>query len=226
MKKRHLGTTIVTLALAVSISIPVTAGAAVKSIRITGKNTVYVGKKIELDTRISPTEEEVEDSRIIWTSSNPSVAKVLETKDDDTKIKGVKAGKATITVKIKGTEIKNTYEITVKAKKKSNTEENAGQSKVSDYRKKAKKIKSDISKTTLASSFTGRKKQYRAFEKRIEAIEDKLERLEEKWEDKYEGGKVSHAAYRSMEESIEAAEDYLETVEDALEEKFNHEFDD
>lgn len=226
MKKRRFGAVVLTLAFALSMTFPVTAGAAVKSITITGKNVVYVGNKIELDTKILPAGEKVRDNRIVWTSSNPSVAKVLETRDDDTTIKGIKAGKVTITVKIEGTEIKDTYKITVKAKKKSTVDTSADKSKISDYRKKAKKIKSDISKTILADTTAGRKKQYRAFEKRIEAIEDKLEILEEKWENRYENGKVTRAVYRSMEQKIESVEDYLETVEDALERKFNYEFDD
>ena len=208
------------------MALPATVGATAKSITITGKSTVYVGDKIELDTKISPAGEKVSDSKIIWSSSDSSVAKVLETRDDDTTIKGVKAGSAVISVKIEGTNIADTCKVTVKAKKKSTTDTSADKLKIANYKKKAKAINSDIKKAVLANTTAKRRKQFYAFKNRIETIEDKLEALEDKWENKYESGKITRTTYRSMEQKIEAVEDYLDTVEDALERKFSYEFDD
>lgn len=226
MKKRRLLAIILTLALALSILVPVTAVSNVESISITGKKTVYVGKKIELDSVISPGYVDIDDDNIVWTSSNSKVAKVLDKRDDDTKIKGLKAGKATITVKIEGTGIKATYKITVKKAKKTKTGVAAAKKTIKKYKKNAKAIRKDIKNVKLAGTYEGRLKQYRAFENRIDKIDNKLDRLDDKWENKYELGKVTYKNYRSVEKQIEKVDDYLEGVDEYLEAKFNYEFDD
>lgn len=226
MKKR-LSAVILTLAMSLSLAIPTMAATKPTSISITGKSTVYVGKKIELDSKISPKKAKVKDSKIVWSSSKPSVAKVLDKKDDDTEIKGMKAGTATITVKIKGTKLKATHKVTVKKAKTTSTSSTASdEKKIKSYKKEAQALKKEINNTKLAATKTERKKQYRALEKKIEKIEDKLEKIEDKWEDRWEDGKASRTTYRSIEKKVEAVEDYLDTLEDVLEEKFNYEFDD
>ena len=75
-----------------TVTMPVMAAAKAKKIAIKGKKTVAVGSTIELDSVITPKKAKIKERNIIWTSSKPSVAKVLEKRDDDTKIKGMKAG--------------------------------------------------------------------------------------------------------------------------------------
>ena len=226
MKKR-LTAAILTLAMSVLLVVPAAAATKPTSISITGKKTVYVGKQIELDSKISPKKAKVKDSKIVWTSSKPSVAKVMEKKDDDTKIKGMKAGTATITVKIQGTKLKATYKVTVKkAKATTTTSTSADEKKITSYKTEAKALKKEITNTKLASTKNERRTQYRTLERKIEKIEDKLEKIEDKWEDKYRDGKASRSTYRSIEKKVEAVEDYLDTLEDYLDEKFNYEFDD
>lgn len=224
MKKRRFLAAALAMTMLMSMSLTSMAASA-KSITITGKKTVYTGKIIELDTRISPKKARVKDSRIIWSSSNSAVAKVLDKKDDDTKIKGIKAGTATITVRIKGTKIKDTHKITVKKAKKVKSTKSADLAKVDSYKKEAEKIKSDIKEAKLAATYKERRIQYRGFEKRMDAVDNKLDRMDDVWENKYEDGKISRSTYRSMKNKIEKVEDYLETVEDLLEEKFEYEFE-
>ena len=225
MRKKLLAG-LATFLLAVVLVVPVTAAVKPSGISIKGKKTVTVGKTIELDSVITPKKAKVKDRNIIWSSSKPSVAKVLENKDDDTEIKGMKAGTATITVKIKGTKLKGTYKVTVKKAQKSSSGASADKKKIAAYKADAKALKKKISKVKLASTRKERKKQYRKYEKQIDAIEKKLDKIEDKWEDKWEDGKISRSAYRSMERSVELAEDYLDTVEEYLEEKCDYEFDD
>lgn len=113
MKKRLMAGLLAGI-MTISLAMPATAAVKAEKITIKGKNTVTVGKTIELDSVITPKKAKVKDRNIIWRSSDSSIAKVLETKDDDTKIKGIKAGTATITVKIKGTSIKNTLKEKIK----------------------------------------------------------------------------------------------------------------
>ena len=226
MKKR-LTAAILTLVMSLSLAIPAMAATSPTSISITGKSTVYVGKKIDLDSKISPRKAKVRDSKIVWSSSNSSVAKVLDKKDDDTEIKEMKAGTATITVKIKGTKLKATHKVTVKKVKKTSTSSTASdEKKIESYKKEAQSLKKEINNTKLASTRTERQKQYRALERKIEKIENKLEKIEDKWEYKWEDGKASRTTYRSIERKVEAVEDYLDNLEDLLDEKFNYEFDD
>ncbi len=224
--KKKLMAGLMAATLIISSAMPAMAAVRPKKIYIEGKKTVAVGGTIELDSEIRPDEAEVRDRNIIWTSSKPSVAKVLKKRDDDTKIKGIKAGTATITVRIKGTSIKKKCKITVKkVSKKTAAGVDAAIKKISQYKADAKALKSEIGNIQLAGTFTERRTQYRTYEKKIDAIDRKLDSLEDKWEDKYDDGKITRSQYRKLERKIEAAEDYLETVEDYLEEKFNYEFD-
>ena len=217
MMKRKLFTGITTLAIFATMILPASAATSADKIAIEGKKTVTVGKTIELDSEIYPDKVEVKDSDIIWTSSKPSVAKILRKYDDDTQLKGVKAGTTTITVRIKGPDIKATS---------TTSSTSTDKTKLTKYKKKAKNIKTEIKKVTLASTFEGRRTQYNDFEKRLDSIGNKLDSMEDKWEDKYDSGEISRTTYRSMEKEIEKVEDYLETVENYLEKKFNYEFDD
>lgn len=220
-KKLIAGLLVFTMML--TTAMPAMAAPKAKKIDIKGKKTVTVGSTIELDSVITPKRAKVKDRNIIWTSSKPSVARVLEKRDDDTEIKGMKAGTAKITVKIKGTSIKRTCKITVKKATKTSTD--AAVKKIDAYKSDAKALKTQISKTKLADTSKKRKSQYRSLEKKIDAIDDKLDKLEDTWEDKYEDGKITRSQYRSLEKKIEAVEDYLDDLEDYLEEKFDYEFD-
>ena len=225
MKKKLMAGLLV-FTMIVSSAMPVMAATRAKRIYIEGKKTVTVGGIIELDSEIGPRGAKVSDRNIIWTSSKPSVAKVLEKRDDDTKIKGMKAGTATITVRIKGTSIKKKCKITVKkASKKATADVNAAIKKINQYKADAKALKTQIANIQLASTYQQRRVQYHTYENKIDAIDEKIGRIEDKWEDKYDYGKVTYSQYRKVEKKAEAAEDYLETVEDYLEYKFNDEFD-
>lgn len=220
-KKLIAGLLVFTMML--TTAMPAMAAPKAKKIDIKGKKTVTVGSTIELDSVITPKRAKIKDRNIIWTSSKPSVAKVLDKKDDDTEIKGMKAGTATITVKIKGTSIKKTCKITVKKAKKTSID--AAVKKIDAYEEEAEALETKINETELAETRGKRKRQYRSLEGKIEAIDDKLDRLEDTWEDKYEDGKITRSQYRSLEKKIEAVEDYLDDLEDYLEEKFDYEFD-
>lgn len=224
MRKKSYLSILFVIALVIVMMVPAMADTGVKSVSITGSKTVYVGNTIELDSYISPGYLDLKDSQYTWSSSNSSIAKVLVKNDDDTKIKGVKAGTATITVKINGTNLKAAYKITVKKAKKSSV--STAKAKIKAYKKKAKTIKQAIKKIKLASTYSGRRTQYYKYVKKIKKIENKLESLEDTWEIKYERGKISRSQYKSIERKVDSAEDYLERVEDYLEQKFSYEFDD
>ena len=104
-KKVFAGLLTTTLAASVLLTAAVPANAAVspQGVRIEGAGSVRVGKTIELDTDIYPDDDLVSSWNIVWKSKNPSVVKVLNKRGDDTRIKGLKAGKAKVVVKIKGT---------------------------------------------------------------------------------------------------------------------------
>lgn len=224
MRKKSYLSILLAIVLTLVMTVPAIAATDVQSVTITGSKTVYVGNTIELDSHISPGYIDLRDSEYIWSSSNASVAKVLVKNDEDTKIKGVKAGTATITVKINGTNIKATYKITVKKAKKVSI--SAAKTKIKKYKKNAKKIKKSIKNVKLSSTYTGRRNQYYKFVKKLKNIENKLDRLENKWERKYETGKISYSKYKKIELKVEQAEDYLDVVEDYLDMKFSYEFDD
>ncbi len=205
------------------------AAKAPTSMKITGKSTVTAGKTIELDSVLLPKGSDVDDDRILWSSSKCSVVKVLENRDDDTKIKGIKAGTATITVRIKGTKLKATKTITVKAASKSSKKTSltttSDAKKIACYKTEAQKIKKEIQDLKLADSRSGRAKQYRALEKKLDRLEDKLDAIEDKWEHWWKARKASRKQYLCIERKTEAVEDYLDSLEDYLEKKFHYEFD-
>lgn len=224
MKKKRLFAGLLASVMMVTLALP-TSAASAKSISIQGKSTVTVGGVIELDSKISPRGAKVSDRKILWSSSKSSVAKVLKSRDDDTKVKGVKAGTATITVKIEGTSIKSSKKITVK-KAASTASTTKAEKRLTKLKKKAKTIKTNIGKVTLASTVEQRRIQYKTYENKLDAIDRKLDRMDDNWESKMHAGKISRSSYRALERKIEAVEDYLETVEDYLNQKFNYEFDD
>lgn len=226
MKKKLMAGLLV-FTMIISSAMPVMAAVKAKSIGIKGKKTVTVGGTIELDSVIRPGNAKVSDRSIIWISSKPSVAKVLEKKDDDTKIRGMKAGTATITVRIKGTSIKKKWKITVKkASQSAASSVDDAIKKINQYMEDAKALRNEIGRIQPAETVQERRIQYHTYENKIEAIERKLDSLEDKWEDKYDDGKISYSQYKKIEKKIEAVEDYLEDkVEDYLDEIFNYEFD-
>lgn len=226
MRKRKYLSVLLAMVLALTMMLPVTAAPRVKRITITGKKTVYVGDIIELDSHVLPGYIEISDYNIQWRSSNTKVAKVLRHRDEDTKIKGIKPGKAKITVKIRGTKIKATYKITVKKAKKSKSAVTKAKKTIKKYKNNAKSVRADIKKTKLSATATGRRSQYYAFERKINNIENKLSRMDDKWEMKYEMGNTSYKSYRTIEREVEKVEYYLETVEDYLNQKFSYEFGD
>ncbi|MCI8560543.1 MAG: hypothetical protein HFH03_05415 [Dorea sp.] len=223
MKKKLMAGLLIFTMMATA-ALPAMAAPKAKKIAIKGKKTVAVGSTIELDSVITPKKAKVRDRNIIWESSKPSVARVLDKRDDDTKIEGRKAGTATITVRIRGTSIKAKCKITVK-KNNNKAEINKAKKTIDTYKKDAKKLRAEIKKLKLSKTYRTRRAQYRKYENKIEKIDDKLDRLEDKWEDKYEAGKISYSQYESLENRIEGVEEYLEELEDYLEEKFDYEFD-
>ena len=79
------------------------------TIKISGNHEVELGNTLTLDIAVTG----VEDGYTVeWSSDDESVAIV----DNNGTITGKKAGETTITAQISGTEIKDTYSITVKAK--------------------------------------------------------------------------------------------------------------
>lgn len=205
--------------MTLSMATVATAAPAPTKISIKGSlKTMYVGQTYELDSKIQPYDDVVKDKNIIWSSSNSKVLKVLKTRDDDTDVKALKAGKATITVRIKGTKLKATRTITVKAKK--TTSVSSYEKKINSYNTELKAIEKKISSASVSSNYKTRKKTAQSFERQIEKIEDKLDALEDTIENKYESGKLSRSNYKSLERKIEKAEDYASRIEDKLEKKF------
>lgn len=188
-------------------------------------STVNVGKTLDLDSRIRPKTVKIKDRNIVWTSSNSKVAKVLDKYDDDTKIKGIKNGTATITVKIKNTSIKATRKITVKKPKKA-TGTSAYEKKITTYTKEAEAIYKEITDTTLAASFMERTTQYYHLTGELEELENKIDRLDDDMENDYRDEKLTQKQYRDLERSLDNLDNYLDTVDSYLERKFNYEFDD
>ena len=141
--KKKLIAGLLTFAVMASTAMPALAAPKATGISVKGKKTVIVGGTIELDSVITPKRAKVRDHDIIWSSSKPSVAKVLDKRDDDTKIRGVKAGTATITVKVKGTSLKKKFKITVKKASKT-TSTSAAETKIETYTQEAKALKTQI----------------------------------------------------------------------------------
>ncbi len=80
------------------------------------KSEIALNEAIVLTLKILPENAKKDGLEIIWTSSDESIAKV----DEDGKVTGLKAGKATITVKVG--EHTATFEITVSEEAKGDTE--------------------------------------------------------------------------------------------------------
>lgn len=216
-KRMFAGLLTSTMAAAIVMAAVAPAQAAVppRGVRIEGAGTVRVGKTIELDTDIFPDDDMVSSWNITWKSKNPSVAKVLHKRGDDTRIKGLKAGKAKIVVKIKGTNLKATKTITVKKKISSGAESSSDQKKLAKYKKKIKKIRKQMAKTAVPASAAERRAVYRNFERKLNAIDRKIDVINDRWDDRW------GSTARSMERAVDQVENYLESVEDYLEHRFD-----
>ena len=208
-----------------------TAAAAPKAESISiedSKRVLRVGQKLKLDSEILPDEAEVRDRNIIWTSSNPKVLRVLEKRDDDTKIKALKAGKAKITVRIKGTKLSASRTFTVKKKTNSSASDLKSKytKKIDAQAAKAAKYEAEISSLQLPTDFTERRVLYYTWENKLDKVSNALDVIEDDIEDDYHAGKISRAVYRSLDRKTESAEDYVDEVEDILNQVFQYEFDD
>lgn len=204
--------------MALSMSVTVSAATA-KKIAIKGTlSTMIVGQKNELESKITPGNAKVRDRNIVWTSSNPKVIKILENYDDETEIKALKAGTATITVSIKGTKLKATRKITVK--KASTISVSSYKKKITTYTGNLKTIYNNIKKATVKSGYTARRKQAKTYENKIEAVEDKLDELEDTVKSLYRSGKITYNQYKTLKSKLKSADRYASRVEDYLEDKF------
>lgn len=212
-KKVFAGLLTTTLAASVLLTAAVPANAAVspQGVRIEGAGSVRVGKTIELDTDIYPDDDLVSSWNIVWKSKNPSVVKVLNKRGDDTRIKGLKAGKAKVVVKIKGTNIKATKTITVKKSVSASSESASDKNKLKKYRKKIKKIRKQIANTAVPGDAASRRTIYQSFERKLNKIDRKIDVINDRW----------GSTARSMERAVESVENYLESVENYLEHRFD-----
>lgn len=216
-KKVFAGLLTTTLAASVLLTAAVPANAAVspQGVRIEGAGSVRVGKTIELDTDIYPDDDLVSSWNIVWKSKNPSVVKVLNKRGDDTRIKGLKAGKAKVVVKIKGTNIKATKTITVKKSVSASSESASDKNKLKKYRKKIKKIRKQIANTVVPGDAASRRTIYQSFERKLNKIDRKIDVINDRWDDRW------GSTARSMERAVESVENYLESVENYLEHRFD-----
>lgn len=209
---------LLTFIMLLSLSVTASAAAA-KKISITGSlKTMVVGQKKELDTKITPKRAKVRDRNIVWTSSNPKVIRILENYDDETEIKALKAGTATITVSIKGTNLKASRKITVK---------NSSAASVSSYTKKIssctdslKDIYNSIKKAAVKSGYSAARRQAQTYENKLEKIEDQLDELEDTIKSLYRSGKFTASQYNSLKKKLKSADRYADKAEDYLEGKF------
>ena len=230
MKTKKRLTTLLCVTAA-SLLFGITAAAAPKAESISiedSKRVLRVGQKLKLDSEILPDEAEVRDRNIIWTSSNPKVLRVLVKRDDDTKIKALKAGKAKITVRIKGTKLSASRTFTVKKKTNSSASNLNSKytKKIAAQAAKAAKYEAEISSLQLPTDFTERRVLYYTWENKLDKVSNALDVIEDDIEDDYHAGKISRAVYRSLDRKTESAEDYVDEVEDVLNQVFQYEFDD
>lgn len=216
-KKVLTGLMTTTMAAAIMIAAAVPAAAAVppQGMRIEGSSSVRVGNTIELDTDIYPDDDLVNSWNIVWESKKPSVAKVLNKRGEDTRIKGIKAGTAKIVVKIKGTDIKATKTITVKKKVSTSNEASSDKDKLKKYKKKIKKIRKNIAATAVPATAAERRAIYQKFEKKLNNLDRKIDVINDRWDDRW------GSTARTMERTIDQVENYLESVEDYLENRFD-----
>lgn len=219
MSKKKLFAGLLTSAMAatmlVTAVVPANAALAPQGVKIEGATSVRVGKTIELDTNIYPDDDLVNSWNIVWKSKKPSVAKVLNARGEDTRIKGLKAGTAKIVVKIKGTNIKATKTITVKKNVSASTEASSDKKKLKKYKKKLKKIRKQIAGTAVPATAAERRSIYLKFEKKINAIDIKIDVINDRWDNRW--GNTA----RAMEIKVDSVENYMESVEDYLESKFD-----
>lgn len=222
MKKRvFAGAIIFAAAAATMFAVNIDTKAASKKIYIDGSRTAWVGRTIELDADGAFDDDYVRDSNIVWSSNKPSVAKVLQKKGDDTRIKARKAGTAKITVRIKGTSLKATMKLKVKktstASSKWNTSKgsNSDMEKLTNYRKQIKKLFKQIKDANWNVSANQRRNQYYTFAKQLNTIDYQLDKMNDRWDDRW--GKTA----KQMDDAIDRVEDYLDDVEDYLEDKFD-----
>lgn len=110
MKRRYVGILCIALlaCLLCMDGMGVQAGRKKMSVKwISGKRTVTIGKKLTLKAKIL---HKKKGAKLVWSSSRKSIASV----NKKGIIQGRKAGKAKITVRIKGTKIKRTCTVVVK----------------------------------------------------------------------------------------------------------------
>ncbi|MGI6069380.1 MAG: Ig-like domain-containing protein [Blautia sp.] len=203
--------------------------AAVKPASIAIKaeaNQMAKGSVMELDSRIRPGNAKVRDRNIIWTSSDSKVIKVLETRDDDTKIKALKEGRATITVTVKGTQLKASKVITV-VKKDTPSNVLAGiKSEIS----KCKRLIQSYQKKVAAMEPSGDPDTdydtCRDMERKLDAVDERLEKAEDQLEDLYRAGSITRKTYRAYDKKLDALDDLLEETEEDLEYVFGDAYDD
>lgn len=222
MKKKVLaGALTFAAAAAVMLTVNTDTEAASRRIYIDGSRTAWVGRTIELDVDGAFNDDYIRDSRIVWKSSKPSVAKVIRKRGDDTRIKARKAGTAKITVRIQGTSLKATMKLKVKktshASRKWNTSKgsNSDTKKLAKYRKQIKKIFRQIKKVNWNVGASQRRNLYYTYARQLKVIDHKLDRLNDKWDDRW-----GWTAER-MDDAIDRVEDYLDDVEDYLEDRFD-----
>lgn len=196
-------------------AVPVNAGKA-ERIEIKGGSTIYVGEILELDADVEPDDDGVRDSRIVWKSSKPSVAKVLQKRGDDTEIKGKKAGTAKITVRVRGTKLKAVKTITVKREASASGEAKKDEKALKKYKAAMKKLFKEMKKAGASAS----QEEIKSYKSRLDAIESKLEVLDEKWDDR--SGKTA----RNIKKKIDRVEDILEDAEEYLEDTLCYDVND
>lgn len=182
-------------------------------------NTMQVGKTMDLDSEILPRGAKVRDRNIIWSSSDTKVVKVLEKRDDDTKVKAMKTGSAVISVKIKNTKIKADFKITVQNKAKGMSVKKQ-EEKIRSYKNQYSKVFDHIKKTKVSADAAAARQQYLKFERELDAIDRKADRLDDQIEDAYHDGKLSYRQMKSLDRKLDKLEDYKETIENYLEDKY------
>lgn len=182
-------------------------------------NTMQVGKTMDLDSEIRPEGAKVKDRNIIWSSSDSKVVKVLDKRDDDTKVKALKTGNAVISVRIKNTKIKADFQITVQNKKKGMSVKKQ-EKKIEGYKKQYDKVYSNIKSTKVGTDAAAAKQQYLKFERELDAIDRKADRLDDQIEDAYHDGKLSYRQRKSLDRKLDKLEDYKDSIENYLEDKY------
>lgn len=182
-------------------------------------NTMQVGKTMDLDSDIRPDGARVKDRNIIWSSSDSKVVKVLDKRDDDTKVKALKTGNAVISVRIKNTKIKADFQITVKNKTKGMSVKKQ-EDKINGYRKQYQKVFNNIKKSKVGADVAAARQQYLKFERELDAIDRKADRLDDQIEDAYHDGKLSYRQRKSLDRKLDKLEDYKESIENYLEDKY------